>query len=382
MSNRKRKKICFVVSAPGTARSFLTGPIERLSEFYDVYLVANIHDTSEIAGLRLAGYKSIGIERRPSVLRDLKSLRELLRYLKEMHFDSVQAQASKPSLLTAIAAKRAGIPVRIRIFTGQIWCNMRGIKRQIFKMFDRLTVRLNTHLLADGKPQMAYLIEQGVVASDKIRVLGNGSICGVDASKFNPSDEVRKEVREELGYDENVVVYLFLGRLKAEKGIREILSAFNTLVPGCPHARLLLLGYDEENCVEWLKEYRNISDGSKVNFYGFTKEPYRMLQAGDVYVLPSYREGFGLSVLEASCMKLPVICSDIYGMADTFVDGLTGLRCKVKDDVTLYECMKKLYSNREMREEMGIAGRERVEKVFPQELVTGAWLDFYREVVK
>lgn len=373
-----KKKICFVVSAPSTAMAFLKDHIACLSDYYDVYLVANIHDASEIEGLKLAGYKSIGIERRPNISMDLKALGELRRYFKEMQFDCVQSQASKPSLLMAIAAKQAKVPVRIRIFTGQIWCNMTWPKRQIFKLFDKFTVRLNTHLLADGKPQMEYLIEQGVVKRDKIRVLGNGSICGVDISKFNPSEKIREEVRKELGYSENDVVYAFLGRLKKEKGIREILSAFDKLITECPKSRLLLLGYDEENCAAWINDFPNISDGTKVNFYGFTKEPFKVLQAGDVYVLPSYREGFGMSVLEASCMKLPVICSDIYGMADTFVDGVTGLKCKVRDDVTLYECMKKLYRDKELREQMGKSGRKRVEELFTKELVTKAWLDFYQ----
>lgn len=377
-----KKKICFVVSAPSTARVFLKNHFVSLSVYYDVYLVANIHDSSEIEGLNLSGYKSIEIERRPNIKKDLKALGELLRYFKEMNFDSVQAQASKPSLLTAIAAKQAGIPVRIRIFTGQIWCNMTGFKRQIFKIIDRLTVRLNTHLLADGIPQMEYLIKQGIVKREKIRVLGNGSICGVDVSMFNPSEEERKEVRAELGYGEDNVVYTFLGRLKTEKGIREILSAFNTLVIECPKARLLLIGRDEENCHEWLTDYPNANGGENVIFYGFTKEPYRMLQAGDVYMLPSYREGFGMSVLEASCMNLPVICSDAYGMADTFVDGETGLKCKVRDDKTLYECMKKLCYDKETRKKMGGAGRERVKKIFPKELVTSAWVDFYKSIVK
>lgn len=376
-----KKKICFVVSEPGTAISFLKDHIACLSEYYDVYLVANYHNESEIADLKLAGCKSIQIERRPSLKADLKALKQLRDYLKEQNFASVQSQASKPSLLMAVAAKQAKVPIRIRIFTGQIWCNMTGLKRHFFKSIDRFTVRLNTHLLADGKPQMEYLIEQGVVKRDKIKVLGNGSICGVDASKFNPTEEVRSEVRTELGYSDDNVVYVFLGRLKREKGIKEILSAFNNLLVEYSHARLLLIGNDEENCHDWIVDYPNIQDGKNVNFYGFTKEPYRLLQAGDVYLLPSYREGFGVSVLEASCMNLPVICSDIYGMADTFVDGETGLRCKVHDDETLCDCMKTLFNDKQMRETMGKAGRARVEKLFSKQLVTEAWLEYYKEIV-
>lgn len=377
-----KTKICFIVSAPMTAQVFLKDHIDSLSALYDVYLVANYRDESEIAGLRLAGSKSVRIERRPSIISDLKALKELQRYFEEMNFACVQSQASKPSLLMAIAAKRAKVPVRIRMFTGQIWCNMTGLKRLFFKLIDRLTVRLDTHLLADGRPQMEYLISQGIVNPERIKVLGNGSICGVDITQYNPTEKVREEERTAIGYSSDEIVYIYLGRLKREKGVREILAAFNRLVAESPKARLLLVGRDEEKCHSWIGDYPNIKDGENIIFYGFADDPSRTLQAGDVYLLPSYREGFGMSVLEASCMKLPVICSDTYGMADTFVDGVTGLKCKVKDDKTLYECMKKLYADQHLRISMGVAGRERVEKVFPKSLVTGAWVDFYKEVVK
>lgn len=376
-----KKKICFVVSAPGTAVSFLKDHIERLSELFDVYLVANIKNESEISQLKLSGYKSIQIERKPNIIADIKALWELFKYLRQEQFFVVQSQASKPSLLMAIAAFFARIPNRIRIFTGQIWCNMTGWKRIAFKAVDKITVALNTEVLSDGYPQMNYLIEQKIVKPNQIKVLGNGSICGVDISRFNPDDRIRNDVRKQLNYSDDNVVYVFLGRLKRDKGIHELLSAFNKLVVDSPIARLLLLGPDEEHCIEWLSHYSNICDGERVCFYGYTPQPNIMLQAGDVYVLPSYREGFGLSVLEASCLRLPVICSDIYGMADTFVDGVTGLKCKVRDDETLLDCMKKLYIDEALRRTMGRAGRERVMKDFSKQLVTDAWFEYYKSLI-
>lgn len=376
-----KKKICFVVSDPGTAVSFLKDHFERLYELFDIFLVANIKDDSEISQLKLAGYKHIQIERKPNFKADIKALLQLYKYFRQGKFIVVQSQASKPSLLMAIAAFLARVPNRIRIFTGQIWCNMTGWKRIVFKGIDKLTVALNTDLLSDGYPQMNYLIEQKIVKPNKIKVLGNGSICGVDLSRFKPDELIRNDVRSELNYSEENIVYVFLGRLKAEKGIRELLSAFNLLVVDCPQARLLLIGVDEEHCIDSLVKYPNICDGIRVCFYGFTPQPYRMLQAGDVYVLPSYREGFGLAVLEASCLKLPVICSDTYGMADTFIEGVTGLKCKVKDDLSLCKSMKQLYEDKPLRQSMGKAGRERVMKDFSKQLVTDAWVEFYKSFV-
>lgn len=376
-----KKKICFVVSDPSTAVVFLKGHIERLFELFNVYLVANIKDESEISDLKLTGYKNIQIERKPQIKEDIKALWQLYKYFKQERFFVVQSMASKPSLLMAIAAFFAHIPNRIRFFSGQIWCNMTGWKRHFYKGVDRLTVALNTNLISDGYPQMNYLIEQKIVKPKQIKVLGNGSICGVDISRFNPDEKVRNEIRAELNYSEKNIVYVFLGRLKRDKGIYELLSAFNKLIVDSPHSRLLLLGTDEENCISWLDNFPNINDGKKVFFYGFTPQPNKMLQAGDVHVLPSYREAFGMAVLEASCMKLPVICSDIYGMKDTFVEGITGLKCKVKDDESLLECMKQLYGDKALRLSMGKAGRERVEKDFSKQLVTNAWIEFYKSFV-
>ena len=130
-----------------------------------------------------------------------------------------------------------------------------------------------------------------------------------------------------------------------------------------------------------IKNYSMLND-SNFLYYGFTRHPEEILQAADVYCLPSYREGFGMSVVEAQCLALPAICSDAYGLRDTIVDGQTGLRCKVADVDSLYECMKQLYDNKEMRLSLGQNGRMRVEQEFSSKVVEEAWLKFYHNILK
>lgn len=124
----KKKKICFVVAQPGTAKSFFKEPIKVLSQHYDVYLAANIKDTDDLSDLNLAGYRSIPIERRPNIKEDLKALKMLTAYFKEMKFDSVHSMSKKASLLTSIAGRVARIPYRLHHFTGQMWCVMTGFE--------------------------------------------------------------------------------------------------------------------------------------------------------------------------------------------------------------------------------------------------------------
>lgn len=375
-NDMNKKKICFIVSEPGTAVSFFKDHIERLSEVFDVYLVANIKENYDLSSLKIKGYKSISIERRPAFIADIKALFQLYLFFKEKKFFCVHSMSCKPSLMTSIAGFMARVPHRIRIFTGQLWCNMSGWKRQFFMLIDKLTVLLNTDLLVDGKSQMDFLEDQGILKKGQAKVLANGSICGVDTKRFHFSESIRKEERKRLLY-ENQIVFAFLGRLKTEKGINELLAAMDRLVVDYPKSTLLLIGGDEENCKGRLSKFVHLKDGENVLFYGYTKTPNLLLQAADVFVMPSYREGFGVSVLEASCLNLPVICSDAYGMRDSMIDNVTGIRCRVKDVDSLHQAMVTLYRDPELRQKLGNNGHDYVFRSFTKEQVTNAWYNYY-----
>ena len=129
-------------------------------------------------------------------------------------------------------------------------------------------------------------------------------------------------------------------------------------------------------------EYNNLKEKENFLYYGLTREPQNMTQAADVFVLPTYREGFGSSVIEAAALGIPTICSDAYGVMDAMVDNVTGLRCKVGDKESLYHCMKQLYNDKSMRERMGKAGRERVLQDFDGRIITQKWVEFYHEMLK
>ncbi|WP_294556574.1 glycosyltransferase [uncultured Bacteroides sp.] len=377
-----RKKICFIVSSPSSARWFFKDHMERLSVDYDVFLVANFtNPQKELEGFVLNGYKNIQIERKLAFKKDIKSIYELYRYFRSQKFDVVHAMASKPSVLSAIAAFCARIPIRIRIFTGQLWCEMRGLKRCLFKTIDRITVLLNTISMADGHSQMAYLEQQGIIKKNKGIVLAKGSICGVDIARFTFSEGIRSKYRNKLNFD-NKLVYIFVGRHKTEKGVNELFAAFNSLFARHRDTILLLVGTDEENCRSRIVNYPNLKDGSNVIFYGPTRTPEHLLMASDVFCLSSYREGFGLSVLEASCVGLPVICSDVYGMQDTMVDNVTGLRCKVKDSKSLEGCMEKLYLDKDLRKTYGQNGHKMVVNDFSKKYVTEEWISFYNVLLE
>ena len=158
-------------------------------------------------------------------------------------------------------------------------------------------------------------------------------------------------------------------------------EAFDNIASNHPQAILACWGRDEGNCLAELSRFNNIEEGKNFFFYGYSSKPGVDLQACDVFVMPSYREGFGSSVIEASCLGIPVICSDAYGIMDAMVDGKTGLRCKVADVPSLQQAMEKLLLDSHLRQLLGAGGREMVLNDFKASVITTEWLRFYNDIL-
>ena len=377
----KKKKICIIAAAPSGIINFHKTNIQELAKSFDVYIISNFEDKTMFSSLDIVDAFPVRIERRPSIKDDLRALKELYKVFKRERFDAFLSMSANASLLSAIAGRMAKIPIRIRIFTGQILVYMTGMKRKFFRVVDKITVALNTHLLTDGKPQREFLEEQGILKKGQAEVLANGSICGVDTELFKPNKSARASERAKLGLKEDDVAFTFMGRVNRDKGTFEMLAATNELAKTYNNLKLVLIGNMEGLTEDVIKQYPNLVIGKNVLLYGYTSKPYETLSLADVFLLPSYREGFGMSAIEAASIGLPVICSDAYGLRDSYVDGVTGLTCKVKDVPTLVDAMKKMHNDKQMREQMGKAGRERIVEKFDKSLVSQAWHEYFKKIL-
>lgn len=362
-----------------TISSFVRPHIERLALDYEVHVICDIQGSSELNELASSTVRifDVAIPRNPHVFRDSVALINLIRMFVRTRPMAVQTVTPKAGLIGMFAAWLTRVPVRIHWFTGQVWADSIGLQKYVLKAIDKFITKLATDILVDGRSQLHFMIEQGILQSGKGVVLNEGSIRGVDAQRFQPSREARNHVRVDLGLADEEFVVCFAGRLRERKGFTDLLEAMS-LLPGTIPATLLAVGHDEESlrfiAQEKLKQ--------KFVYVPHTERMEDYLASADVLVLPSYREGFGQSALEASACGLPVVVSDIYGLEDAVVPGVTGLTIELGDPASIADAIEVLYLDPAKRHALGSAGRQRAMELFDQECLIQAYVKYVRDLMR
>lgn len=377
MASPPKKKICFVITAEFVVRAFLINHLKELSKIYEVTVVVNTKNPSFLSDIGIkVRVLPLRISREINLLSDLISLIKLVRFFTKHKFNAIHSVTPKAGLLAMLAGKISDTPLRIHTFTGQVWATRHGGKRYVLKKIDAFFAACATHLIIDSPSQLEFLLDENVVTKDKCYVFGKGSISGVDLAKFTPSATEKFKTKRELNIPVDAMVFLFLGRLTEDKGVIDLAKAFNLLAESS--AYLLFVGPDEQGIISTLQLI--LADkSSHVRFISYTNTPEKFMNAADVLVLPSYREGFGTVVIEAAAVGIPTIASRIYGLIDTIIDSETGLLHQSKNVSELHEKMTLLINNNALRLSLGHNARQRVLKNFDSNSLTQKWLEFYSE---
>jgi len=374
------KKICLITSAEFIVRSFLIEPLRVLSREYEVSLVVNTENCGFLDEYELdIEVIPVSIEREIHPIADMGALFRLIRLFQREKFDVIHSIAPKAGLLTMLAGVVTLRPIRIHSLSGQVWATKHGALRLFLKTLDSLTAALATNLLSDSKSQVSFLVNEGVINANKVRVLGDGSIAGVDVTRFKPDLQVRHGMREKMGTPDHAEVVLFLGRLKRDKGVLDLVRAFS-LLDDRQDTWLWIVGPDEDGLSNEIKTICGKRQG-KLCLSSYTQKPELYMAAADVFVLPSYRESFGVTVLEAAACGLPTIGTRIYGIVDAIQEGKTGLLIKAGDVQELAKNLNELLNDETLRQQLGTIARQRVLQNFSCKRVTGFWMDFYKSLL-
>lgn len=365
-----------------TIEAFMRPHIQAAEDRYSVHVVTSGATENWIRRIGVhAVPHDLSIPRQIDPLADLKALASLARLFRQERFQLVHSITPKAGLLAAVAAATCRVPVRLHTFTGQIWATRHGVSRWFFKCLDKSVARLNTLSLVDSPSQREFLIKEGVLTERRSIVLGAGSICGVDPSRFRPDLETRRRIRAEAGISDGEVLFLYLGRLRREKGVLDLAAAFRKLASTQPGSRLALIGPDEDGLCP---EVNNILGplAHQVIRSPWTSFPEHWCAAADVLCIPSYREGFGMTAIEAAACGVPAVASRIYGLIDAVVPGSTGLLHEPADVQSLADAMELLVRSPSLRRSLGEAARIRVIDQFSTTKVAGLMMNLYARILQ
>lgn len=376
----------FIVTTIPLSLNFFKGNLSFLSRYYDVYAISSekkaLEDFCTKEGVR-SFY--IPMKRPISLFWDLICLfKFVLLFLKEQP-EIVHGNTPKGSMLSMIAAWITRVPVRIYMCHGLRYQGAQGRIRKLLMFMERLSCSCATEVICVSKGVRDTLVKDKICNDRKAIVVGNGSASGVDLSYFSPN-VVQEDIsiRNELGIFEKSFVFIFVGRIVADKGINELVSAFSKLSKEVRDVDLLLVGPEEH-------DLNPISDSSiweikankRIHAVGKQIDIRPYLKASDTMTFPSYREGFGMVLIEAAAMNVPSISSDIIGCNEIIIDGVNGKLIPSKDSDSLYEAMKWFYEHKDAEvKQMQAGARKLVEDRYEQKMVWSLLLTEYQRLEK
>lgn len=325
------------------------------------------------------------ISRDISLLNDVKSLCKIFIFFVKNNFTIVHSSTPKAGLITALAGALFPNMIRIHTFTGQRWVTLSGFKRSLLKILDRLIIKLNTQCYADSPSQIEYLISEGVAKSGEVKCINLGSYGGIDINRFDNTKypDARLNLIDELQIDNQAILILYVGRLTRDKGIEELVDAFQEACLELKNLELILVGPYEAH-LDAISEtsLKKIKNDKKIHQLGFKTNPEFYFSAADIFCLPSYREGFGTVVLEAAACSLLTIGTKIPGLVDSIVDKETGILVEKKSVSELRDAIIKLALDKDLRKELSLNARERARKEFDSDYMAKLQWEEYERLLK
>ena len=320
---------------------------------------------------------AVPMARHISLFGDIKSLFRMIKVFRKERPQMVHSLTPKAGLICMMAACLTRVPVRVHMFTGLVWPTSKGIKRKILMATDWLTCACATHVIPEGQGVMNDL-KNGGITKKPMKVLGYGNVMGIDLERFDPSrfTDVQK--------DENTFTFVFVGRITGDKGVNELVEAFVMLNEKHPDTRLVLVGrYESELDPLKPETIQKIESCKAIDACGpkYGDDLLMEYLKSDCFIMPSYREGFPNTVMEAGAMGLPSIVTDINGSREIIVDGENGLIVPPQTVQPLYDAMERMMNDKELREKMQQNARPMIASRFERGFVQGCLMEFYDEVL-
>lgn len=381
-------KVLHVFTIDSTPKAFFDGQFKYLSDSgHDIWVVTSSDEPVDFVKANAVTYRQYDIRRRISPFADLRTIARLVAFIRRERFDAVVGHTPKGAMVAMMAAKLACVRARIYYRHGLIYTTAKGLKRFILKSVEQLTAACATTIVNVSPSLSKLALKDNLNSEAKQLVIGSGTCGGIDTIEtFNPSNvsgNIVSVLRHTLGIPDNAFVVGFCGRLCRDKGIIELVEGFKLFQKAHPdHAtRLLLVGsYDARDILpKYMKD--EIESNPLIIAPGLVSHHYlpNYYSLMDVFAFPSYREGFGMTVLEASAMRLPILVSRSHGCVDTIRENITGQYIDITPQDIASSLTRML--NPQLRRRLGNAGREFVTTDFERTHMWPKILNFYKKIL-
>lgn len=381
------KRILEIINLPSSAINFIGGQFKYMHEEggCEMHLICSpgggIESFCEENHVK---YQPVQLKRQVSIFDDTKALVQICKYIKKNKIDVVIAHQAKGRLLGMVASLLMGVRYRVIFAHGVLYETKTGASRKLLILNDKFVSWIATKVVCVSQFVKETRLKDGIDKPEKQVILGKGSCNGIDTcNKFNPSliNPIEIEnIKNKLNIELSDFIIGFCGRLVKDKGVIELVSAFQILTNNHPEKslKLLIIGDPEnrdalpQDTLYYLKHTNNVIFTGKVPFDDIQK--YYVLM--DVLVLPSHREGFGMVAVEASAMEKPVIVSDYTGCAETIIPNETGLYINQNPE-TIVKAIEKCF-NPDFAQHLGKSGRIFVSENFEHTQIRKYVLDLIK----
>ncbi len=377
-------RIFRIVTKPISFEKLLTGQMHFMQQngCKVTMVCSNLAKLAAVSNEEGCDYFAISMTRQITPLKDLKALYKLWRVLKKHKPDIVHTHTPKAGLLGMCAAKLAGIKVRLHTVAGLPFMEAQGFKKLLLTYVEKFTCLCATRIYPNSFKLADYLVVNSLCNKSKLKVLGNGSSNGIDTQYFKLDEFIYNEkirLGAALKINEGDFVYIFIGRMVADKGINELVEAFELIYAYNKKVKLLLVGpYENELNPLSAKTMQAIERNEAILHAGYKKDVRPYLALAHVMVFPSYREGFPNVPMQAGCFNLPCIATNINGCNEIIKDGINGLLVPAKNTDALRAAMDKMRFDKILREKCANNARGIITTSFSNKVIWNELLGEYK----
>lgn len=379
------RKIVRITTVPLSLEKLLEKQLRYMSSHYEVIAVSSdgerLRKFGKTEGVRT---KEVNLTRKITPLQDLKAVWQLYRFLKKEKPFIVHSHTPKAGIVGMLAAKLAGVPHRLHTVAGLPLLETTGIKRAILTSVEKLTYSCATKIYPNSKGLQQIILQGKFCSASKLKVIGEGSSNGIDTGHFSRKSISESEIealKTKLNFTQDDFVFVFVGRIVGDKGINELVAAFDKISSENSKVKLLLVGPYEDD-LDPLSEatMKLIDENKNIISVGYQPDVRLFLAVSNCLVFPSYREGFPNVVMQAGAMELPSIVTDINGCNEIISHEKNGLIVPVKSEEALCVAMNQVVSDKELYLRLQQHAREAITARFEQNVIWEALLAEYQKL--